>query len=300
MTGRLQPGSPEWLQKITASKVAAVLGLSPFESPRSLWDLMKGRRPADDPSDEMLRGQFLEAGILNWFFARHPELGRMGSEQTVTRGDLPWAAATPDDIATHPDGTRVPVEAKTDARGDGWGTPGTDEIPLYYLTQCMWTMHIGGWDRIHVACLGPFMELAEYEVAYDADLARDIEGRCLAFYRSLQASEPPPLDGHTATYESLRSVHPDIDPDAEVLIDPAAARELVTAKQVEAEAKTRHTLAKSVVLEAMGAARRAVCAGQVIAQRQPTSSGKPALYHARKPVDLDALPTPDAPEATAA
>jgi putative phage-type endonuclease len=297
---RLQPGSPEWLTKVTASKVAAILGLSPFESPRSLWDLMKGRRPADDPSDEMLRGQFLEEGILRWFFARHPELTRIGAEQTVTRPDLPWAAATPDDISTDARGQRVPVEAKTDARGDGWGTPGTDEIPLYYLTQCIWTMHIGGWDRIHVAALGPFLELAEYEVRYDADLAKDIEARCLAFYESLMANEPPPLDGHTATYESLRAVHPDIDPDLEVQIPPAAAWELLTAKQVEADAKTRHTLAKSVVLEAMGPARRATCAGQVIAQRQPTSSGKPALYHARKPVDLDALPTPDAPEAAAA
>lgn len=289
---RLQPGSPEWLTKVTASKVAAILGLSPFESPRSLWDLMKGRRPADDPSDEMLRGQFLEAGILNWFFARHPELDRMGCEQTVTHPDLPWAAATPDDVATE-HGLTVPVEAKTDARGDGWGTPGTDEIPLYYLTQCMWTMHIGGWDRIYVAALGPFLDLAEYEVRYDASLAKDIEARCLAFYESLSADEPPPLDGHTATYESLRAVHPDIDPDTEVHIAPAAARELIAAKQAEAEAKTRHTLAKSVVLEAMGSARKAVCAGQVIAQRQPTSSGKPALYHARKPVDIDALPTPE-------
>lgn len=292
MTGRLQPGSPEWLQKITASKVSAILGLSPFESPRSLWDLMKGRRPADEPSDEMLRGQFLEEGILRWFFARHPELQRMGSEQTVTRPDLPWAAATPDDIATHPDGELVPVEAKTDARGDGWGQPGTDEIPLYYLTQCVWTMHIGGWERIHVPCLGPFMDLAEYEVRYAdfADLAKDIEARCLAFYESLQADEPPALDGHTATYESLRAVHPDIEPGTEVEIHPADARELVEACAVEKAAKTRHLHAKSVVLEAMGSARRAVCAGQVIAQRQPTSSGKPALYHPRKPVDLDVLP----------
>ena len=35
------PGSPEWQRLMTASKVAAVLGLSPWQSPRNLTEGMK-------------------------------------------------------------------------------------------------------------------------------------------------------------------------------------------------------------------------------------------------------------------
>ena len=38
----LQPGSPDWQTRMTASKVAAVLGLSPWESRFSLWHRMSG------------------------------------------------------------------------------------------------------------------------------------------------------------------------------------------------------------------------------------------------------------------
>jgi len=38
----LEPGSAGWYQFMTASKVAAAMGLSPYESPFSLWHRMAG------------------------------------------------------------------------------------------------------------------------------------------------------------------------------------------------------------------------------------------------------------------
>lgn len=280
-------GSDEWLSKITASKVAAILGLSPWDSPRSVWDLMARRREPDVQTKAQSRGHYLEEPILRWFFDQHPEFTRAGSEQTVTRPDLPWAAATPDDIATAADGSTYPVDAKSDGRGDGFGTPGTDEVPLHYLPQFMWTMHLGGWDRLYVPILGPFLEFQEYVVLYDAGLAKQIEDQCRAFYDSVQMGTPPPVDGTTATYESLRRVHPEIE-DTEVEIPAGMAWRLCTARADEADAKARHIEAKNEVMDLLGTAKKATCRGQVIAQRQ-MSSGRPSLYAPRRPVDLDAL-----------
>jgi hypothetical protein len=148
-------------------------------------------------------------------------------------------------------------------------------------------MHLGGWDRLYVPVLGPFLDFAEYVVLYDAGIAQQIEDQCRAFYESVQMGTPPPVDGSVATYESLRKVHPEIE-DTSVEIPADLAHFLCTARGDEAQAKTRHLEAKNQVLDLLGTAKKATCQGQLIAQRQMTKAG-PALYAPRRPVDLDAL-----------
>ncbi len=42
VTVKAAPGSPEWLQLITASKIPSILGISRFKSQFSLWHEMAG------------------------------------------------------------------------------------------------------------------------------------------------------------------------------------------------------------------------------------------------------------------
>ena len=290
----LEPGSSTWRRYVTASKVAAILGVSPYESPRSMWHLMRGDVAPSEATRVQSRGHYLEPAILAWWRDQHPEFVTVERSVLATRPDVPWAAANLDARAwpaRRSDGPVV-VEAKSSDRDDEWGRPGTDEVPPYYAAQAMWAMHLDGALRAYIPIITSHLEFREYVVDYDPDLAEAIEARCAAFYASLTDGTPPPLDDHVATYESLRRVHPDIDVDAEVELSPAAAREYVEAEAALKAAKARATAAKSVVLDALGSARRATCAGQVIAQRQNTAAGTPALYPARKAVDLDALPQP--------
>lgn len=298
-TDRLLPGSPEWLRVVSSSKVAAILGLSPYESPRSLWMKMRGELPSEPQTSAQARGKHLEAGLLDWYFADFPGLIRAGGETTVRRPDLPWAICSPDDIATDPrTGESFPVEAKTDGRGV-FGESGTDQVPLHYVVQGMWTCHVGGWDRIVYTVLGPWLDRSEFVLRYDPTLAQEIEDRCRAFYESLTDDRAAPaLDGTVATYEALRAVSVVGDGDWEC--PPSIARELCEAREGEEAAKRRHLLARSTVLDAMGDAKRVTCAGQVLGQKQATKSGRPALYPPRKAVDLDALPTTDTTEESAA
>ena len=59
MTSRPEPGTPEWCALVTASKVPALLGLSPWDSPLSMWLKMAGRAPWDAESQAMRRGNIM-------------------------------------------------------------------------------------------------------------------------------------------------------------------------------------------------------------------------------------------------
>jgi putative phage-type endonuclease len=282
------PGSPEWLKLITASKVAAILGLSPWESPRSLWHLMRGDIPAEPQTDEQARGHYLEPAVLAWFFGQHPEYTWLCGCTVVH--DNGWAAATPDAIAARRDASdfvELPVEAKTSANDDEWGTPGTDEIPVYYAAQCMWTMHVMGASRIYVPVLLSRLTFAEYVLDYNSTAAAVIEAKCKTFLDSLTGSEPPPVDGHPATYQSLRRVHPDIDRAADIQVHPVHAERYCRAVTNYKQAETELSHAKSLVLDEMGNARRALCGNDVIATRQlPAKGGRPYLKPARTLPDI--------------
>lgn len=273
VTPPLQPGTPEWARLITASKVAAVLGVAPdqWDSRRSLWLKMRGDIPWDDGRNTAAksRGQYLENGVLDWWADQHPEYaGAVHTRQYLaTRDDLPWAAATPD-LFVH--GHMVLVDAKTARDDEGWGQPGTDEVPIYYLAQVMWAMHLSGARVAYIALLTQFLDLREYRIEYDADLAADIETQCREFLDSLADDDAiPPVDGAPATWRAEKRRHPSIDPDTTVELDEDLARRFVGIKDAEADIRATQT----AVRDAMGDARIATYAGVTVARRQPNAHG---------------------------
>lgn len=267
----LVPGTEAWARVITASKVGAILGVSTYDSPRSLWLKMRGEIPWDDGLNAAAkgRGHYLENGLLDWWLDQHPEMaGHITSRQWLAkRSDLPWAAATPD---LYVYGADVIVDAKTSRDDAEWGTPGTDEIPLGYLAQLMWAMHLSGARVGYIALLTQFLDLREYRVEYDPDLARDIEAQCAAFLASLDdPSAIPPADGSAPTWRAEKRRHADIDRERSVELDPDLAAAFVGIKAAEADIRRVQTL----VREAMGDARLAKVGDVVVARRQPNAHG---------------------------
>jgi hypothetical protein len=287
----LIPGSPEWLRYLTPSKMAAVLGISKWESPRSLADLMVGNRIAPEQTDEQGRGHLLEPAVIKWLYQQHPEWTRheLGGH-TIYRDGLDWAACNPDDVAATPAGP-MPIEAKTDAGDDvGWGKPGTGQIPIYYAAQGMWTLHLMQLPRITFPLLGKRLEFAEYVLDYDPRIGDAMQRKAEEFLDILEAGRLPELDGSVATYESLRSVTADID-GTDHQLDPALALEYLDAADDLDVAEERHGLARSRVFEAMGTAKYAVVGDkktktrQTIASRSRKGTGRPFLLKAKRPVD---------------
>jgi putative phage-type endonuclease len=282
---RLKPGSAEWLKLMTGSKIAAVLGLSPWESRFSLWHRMAGSVDPEEQTDEQARGHYLEPAVCQWWSDNHPEY-KIRRAPTYIHRHRGWQGASPDRIAVprdlHDDILRIlSIEAKTDASsGDGWGTPGTDEIPVYYRAQGIWTLDVLGLTEVRFPVLTARLEFVEYVVKYDAAEAEYMRAEAVKFLESLRAGEQPDIDEHNATYKIIQQMHPDID-DVKVTLPRDLATRYLRAYADLQDAKADEQLARSEVAAYMGSARYALGADdELVAMRQARGDHPPFVKYA--------------------
>lgn len=125
------PGTPAWRRYLTASKISAVMRTSPWQTRFQLWHEMAGNIEPSPPHPAVLeRGHILESAVAAWVQAHHPEwrVRDCGGRWWQVSGHY---AATPDRILVDAETRDVVglLEIKTSSHSDGWGTPGTDEIP---------------------------------------------------------------------------------------------------------------------------------------------------------------------------
>lgn len=266
------PGSPEWNSIITASKVAAILGISPWESQFSMWHRMKGNIPTGEQNKVMARGHYLEDGILNWWKDQH-EITEISKQVFVTREDLPWAGATLDARAAMANGENAIVEIKTSTQTDEWGESGTDQIPSMYLTQVYFSLALSGANVAYIAVLGAFLEFKEFIVRPNKEIQDALIAQCQIFYESLALDVAPELDDSLATFETLKSLHPDIDKGTVAQIEAEIAKAYLHAVAAEKEVKKLVVGLKSQVLAVAGRANYVEANGIRIARRQPNKTG---------------------------
>lgn len=289
----LTPGSPEWVRRISPSKIAAILGISPWDSPRALFHKMRGEVAWDEESEAMERGNLLEDGVLNWWRRHNPGHEDWIDQHSMTIGD--WCVATPDASVTDRDGCRALVEAKTSSEYDAWGDPGTDEIPTPYFAQTTFAAHVFNLcgdpvDRIYVPMLGPRLRFAEYVVDYDPQLGAQLMARAEQWRDLLAGDEPPDLDDTVATWNAIRKLHPEIERGVEVELVEGEARELVEFQAAMKAIEPALRLCKSTVVDRMGRAQYATYQGVRVARRQPRGDEVTFVVVA-KPADLPSSET---------
>lgn len=269
---------------IGASDVAPILGLSPWESPYSLWHA-KAHGWATDPTPEMAWGTAVEPAIRGLWCADHSQAAvPTGTWAHRTRQ---WQRCNPDGLILDEHGQVTEgLEIKTCGDPDAdWGKPGTDEIPVYYRTQVMWSMDVlglGVW-RVAVSRFGRYPDY--YEVRYDAEEARLLREHCVAFWHSLRHGVAPELDGTNATLQTVRRLHPDIDGE-DVIVPDGIADAFAGCRADLAVSEQASRLATTELLQVMGSARRAVRSdGTPVARRQPGRAGSISLRNLAKKGD---------------
>lgn len=292
------PGTPEWARLVTASKIPAILGLSPYDSPYSLWAKATGRIEAQSPESTVtMRGTALEGALLAWLGTVLPG-SRVRPGATFALDAHPTFQAAPDGLV-YEGRRRTPyalVECKTAARADEWGKTSledpTAEIPPAYLAQCAWQMHVTGADVVYVPAL-VVMDLRLYRLTR-TDVEDALPGIVLAaarFEDLVAADVAPDWDGATATYEAVRAEHPEIDPDLVATIPTADAVELHDATAAAKAVEERLNRARSVVLHAAGIAKHVQDEmGAKVATRTSRNGGRPFLTLAKNYQALAALP----------
>lgn len=304
------PGSPEWMKRMTASKVAAVLGLSPWESRFSLWHRMAGLIESQPETDVMRRGHYLEDAVATWWLDQHPEFAiSPGLAWAHPKRD--WQAASPDRLVWDWDcggeqdilpcqyhRPKALLEVKTTADSDEWGEAGTDQIPPYYRAQVVWQLDTLGLSTAYVAVLLPRLEFREYRVDYNADEAAYIRAEARAFLDSLPggpAAQRPNLDGHAETYAAVKALHPDINGE-DFPVPDDIGREFCDAVRALKAAEIREATARTVLADRMGDAKRAMWLGKKLADRRPGRNGGTPYMQA---ASAERLPT-ETPEENAA
>lgn len=276
--GHFEPGSDAWhaarANGIGGSEIAAVLGLSPYESRFSLWHRKKGLIGPVGESEEMYWGKEHEPAICRRFAREHPELD-VTPAPTYCHPDRPWQIANPDRHAG-PD----LFEAKTARDAEGWGEQGTAQIPVHYRAQCVHYMDVTGARRCWVGVLIAGSEYREYVVDYDPADALMQRQAGAEFMRTLAAEERPPIDGHSATYQAIREIPEGLDP-IDIEITTELRDRFYAAQDAAWTAEDELTACKGELLDAIGTGQRAVCERDRIATRTVRNGSTYSLMPAR-------------------
>ncbi|MCV7230714.1 YqaJ viral recombinase family protein [Mycolicibacterium komossense] len=290
----IQPGSEQHRAMISPSKVGAILGLSRWESPFSLWNRMKGLVPPEEPKDAFDLGHDVEDFAAKRWRRRQTErwLLSPGEVQFIVDPEhfgFP-AMVTLDRRAVRGQSRRV-VEfkmARDQNDADKWGDDGSGNLPPDYFAQVLTAMLFTGWtDKAgHLLCVGPRIgDERLYQVEYDADARAEASfliNECRRFHESLSNDDPPPLDKSPATYDCIKALHPDID-GTTVDIDPDEALDYAEARVAFAAADDELNLQRNRLLKRMEQAQYANLGdpkhgGIQVARRQPGSKGGVSFY----------------------
>jgi len=286
--GRHPVGSPAWhaarRSTMNGSEIAAVMGISPYESPFSLWHRKSGGIGEVEQDPVMYWGNRLEDVILDEFRCRHPELHVEDGGGLWRHAERGWQGGSPDGRVwaderawSEKAGPDELVEIKTARFDDGWGYPGTDEIPVHYRAQVLWYLDVFGLARCHVAVLIGGSDYREYLVQHDEDEVAPMRAAAAEFLATLERNEQPPIDGHDATYQAVKQLHPDIEPGSVELPEDVAVPYLRSlAAHKDAETEKRRCCAE--VVAAMAGAQTATYLKTTVATRQAKSADGSVPY----------------------
>jgi len=180
----------DWLEArktgVGGSEIAAILGLSQWRTPYEVYLDKRGEAPPQPDNDAMLWGRLLEPVVRQ----RYADV--TGSEVRMYDGLVrhpkhDWMIANLDGFTTEP---RV-YEGKTARSGDGWGEPGSSDIPQPYLLQSQWYMEVSGFALADVAVLIGGSDFRIYTVEADRELQQMLIDAGAEFWARVQRGEPP-------------------------------------------------------------------------------------------------------------
>lgn len=202
--------SPEWhearRQSIGASEVAAILGLSPWQTPLDVYRAKMGV-PNEIPEDLAYFGHALEPVITQWIRDKHRDEVGLVSDGFAARSDeYPWLTASPDRIAYElVDGGRspyIPVELKTSSAysKESWSSG----VPLYYQTQVQAQVAVldapYGWLAVLHGGNSPELFRVERDQAFIED---HLIPKTKAFWENHVLAQVPPEPTSTTEAVSL-------------------------------------------------------------------------------------------------
>lgn len=191
-----------------------MLGMDPRCSPLTLFLRMRGELPDDPDNEAMLQGRYYERATAEIACHKYGMQLIDGYDQLAVEDGV--LSGHPDFIVADESNRLVICEVKNpffSYKGDGWGDPGTDQVPVPYWIQSMIYAHLlrvwhENQDHIGLAMCYPGggpMPVADYayvvarlhggverfKVPFDKDIVERVRREAEMFLTRVQIDDPP-------------------------------------------------------------------------------------------------------------
>lgn len=206
--------------KLGGSDIAGILGLSPWQTPLSIYarvaSALEGRALPHEDSAPKRRGRHLEAAVLR-LYEEETALTVVPNPGTPPLS-RPYFRASLDAVAFDgtPSGPRRVVEVKTAGLSEArqWGEAGADDVPQQYLFQVMWYLghalqtRMVDLDTADVAALVGG-DLRVYVVRLDPELFAMLEAALDRFWKDhMLPRRPPPVTEPLRDVDAAGAIYP--------------------------------------------------------------------------------------------
>ena len=197
-----------WLKErkagIGGSDVPAVLGISPYASPYTVWADKLGLIPEMESTEAMRQGNDLEAYVSRRFCEK-TGLKAHRKNKIIRNQVYPYSLANIDRRIV---GERAGLEIKTCSP---FRLPDfKDEYPPEFLAQCLHYLAVTGWNRWYLAVLIFGTEFKVYQIDradYQEEI-EEIQRQVYSFWTNFVIPKiAPPPDGTTATGAAITSIY---------------------------------------------------------------------------------------------
>ena len=192
----------EWRQarkaSIGGSDAAAILRLSDYSSPYTVWAEKTGRIPEKEDNEAMRQGRDLEQYVADRFCEQTGK--KVRRVNAIIKNDrYPFAHANIDRAVI---GEHAGLECKTTSvlnlRKFANG-----EYPANYYVQCVHYMAVTGAEKWYLAVLVLGRDFLVYEIPRDDDEIAALMQSESEFWELVKCNTPPAADGSKSTTDTI-------------------------------------------------------------------------------------------------
>ena len=255
----------EWLELrrhgIGGSDAAAIIGLSKWASPYTVWADKTGRLPDKPDTEAMRQGRDLEEYVAQRFSeATEKRVKRCNA--ILYNPAYPHSHADVDRMIV---GENAGLECKTTSTLDVKQFRGV-EFPEKYYAQCVHYMAITGADRWYLAVLVLGKEFHVYTLERDEAEIRALMDAETAFWEQyVETDTPPAADGAESTTDAIRTIYADSSQSICILFGRETLLEEYMALKSQSKAlDARIAEIQNTIMEDMQDAERGECGAYTV------------------------------------
>lgn len=198
----------EWLEhrkkRIGGSDAPAIIGMSKYSSPYTVWADKLGKLPPKEDNEPMRLGRDLEEYVAKRFTEATGKKVRK-ENHILINPDIPFAHANVDRMIV---GEDAGFEAKTTSALNLKKFK-NGEYPENYYVQCVHYMMVTGCKRWYLGVLVLGVEFKWFCIERDEGEINALMQSEKEFWKYVESQTPPMVDGSESTSETIKTIYPE-------------------------------------------------------------------------------------------